>query len=81
MNEAFAWYTKAAEQGWGPAQFNLGICYNRGNGVAQDMSKALEWFNKSSDWGDVTSQSTHEKRRQADELGLFTTYSDLNLHW
>jgi hypothetical protein len=38
-------YRKAAEQGDARAQFNLGVLYYMGNGVAQDFAKAYFWFN------------------------------------
>ncbi|HQE88803.1 MAG TPA: tetratricopeptide repeat protein, partial [Verrucomicrobiota bacterium] len=28
------------------AQFNLGICYANGRGVAQDKAEAVKWFRK-----------------------------------
>ena len=31
--QAFKWYTKAAEQGYAQAQNNLGVCYQGGKGV------------------------------------------------
>ena len=36
-------YTKAAEAGHAEAQYNLGVCYDDGEGVAQDKRKAVEW--------------------------------------
>ena len=41
---AFVWYRKAAEQGYGLAQINLGVMYATGNGVAQDLEQAYVWF-------------------------------------
>ncbi len=34
--EAVKWYRKAAEQNKAKAQFNLGLCYAKGEGVAKD---------------------------------------------
>ena len=34
--EAFKWFQAAAEQGLADAQFNLGVCYLKGDGVKQD---------------------------------------------
>ena len=39
--KAVAWWRKAAAQGHAEAQFNLGICYETGNGVAQDAALAV----------------------------------------
>jgi TPR repeat protein len=37
---------KAANQGQGNAQFNLGICYKNGFGVKIDYDQAAMWFRK-----------------------------------
>ena len=34
--EAVKWYRKAAEQNDAGAQYNLGVCYANGDGVAKD---------------------------------------------
>ena len=35
-----------AEQGDAAAQYNIGICYKRGLGVAADQVEAVKWFRK-----------------------------------
>ena len=42
---AVSWYRKAAEQGDGSAQNNLGVMYENGQGVPQDYVQAHMWFN------------------------------------
>jgi TPR repeat protein len=42
--EAAKWYRKAAEQNYAPAQFNLGRCYAKGEGVKQDYVEACAWY-------------------------------------
>jgi TPR repeat protein len=44
--EAVKWYRKAAEQNLARAQYNLGICFANGKGVAKDEAEALKWFRK-----------------------------------
>ena len=44
-------YEDAAEKGDSKAQYNLGVCYFKGDGVKQDFGKAVEWFKKSSEQG------------------------------
>ena len=44
-------FRKDAEQGNAEAQFSLGICYANGNGVAKDMTKAVEWYRKAAEQG------------------------------
>ena len=46
--EAVRWLRKAAEQGFAPAQFNLGVSYEFGEGVAKDYAAAYAWFNLAS---------------------------------
>ncbi len=46
------WQTQAADQGYAPAQYNLGISYAYGNGVTEDMEKAREWIKKAAEQGE-----------------------------
>jgi len=42
---AVKWITLAAEQGYAPAQYNLGWKYYEGKGVIQDNVYAHMWWN------------------------------------
>ncbi len=42
--EAVQWYGKAADQGVAVAQFNLGLAYDDGQGVPQNLLAAYAWF-------------------------------------
>ena len=42
--EAVKWFRKAAEQNDAAAQYNLGICYYNGDGVAKDPVEAYQWL-------------------------------------
>ena len=44
--KAAKWFREAAEQGVASAQYNLGLCYENGTGVAQDAKEAVKWFRK-----------------------------------
>ncbi|MGA2094196.1 MAG: tetratricopeptide repeat protein [Sedimentisphaerales bacterium] len=55
-NEAFKWFTKAAEKGHTEAQFNLGEMYSKGNDVPQDNNVAFKWFTKAAEKGHTESQ-------------------------
>ena len=44
--KSFEWYRLAAEQGYMPAQLNLGIMYKNGKGVPKDKHKAYQWWLK-----------------------------------
>ena len=48
---AAAWYAKAAAQGFAGAQWNLGLFYEGGNGVAQDFKAAAAWYAKAAEQG------------------------------
>ena len=37
---------QAAGQGDAPAQYNLGVMYDQGQGVRQDYAQAVQWFRK-----------------------------------
>ena len=63
--KAIAWYTKAAEQGYAPAQNDLGIMYLRlweepvllgEKSVKAYLNLALEWFDKAAQQGNPTAQ-------------------------
>jgi TPR repeat protein len=42
--QAVKWYRKAAEQNFAAAQLNLGLCYVRGDDVADDLVEAYKWL-------------------------------------
>ena len=47
--EAVKWYRKAAEQNHAEAQYNLGVCYSNGQGVAKDEVEAVKWYRKAAE--------------------------------
>ena len=47
--EAVKWYRKAAEQNHAKAQYNLGVCYAHGEGVAKDQVEAAKWYRKAAE--------------------------------
>ena len=42
--QAAEWFRKAAERGCARALNNLGICYEFGHGVEQDMDLAFQYY-------------------------------------
>ena len=52
--EAVRWYRKATEQGYGNAQYELGLMYRKGKGVLKDVVMAHKWWN-------IASVSGHKK--------------------
>jgi TPR repeat protein len=55
-SEEVSKYIKAAEQGDADAQFNLGVMYDKGQGVAQDYSQAADWYRKAAEQGNANAQ-------------------------
>ncbi len=49
-------YKHAAEQGDAVAQYNLGRCYHKGNGVEQDDFEAAKWLIKAAEQGYAEAQ-------------------------
>lgn len=45
-----------AEQGDAAAQFNLGLIYTEGQGVAKNDKLAVQWFRKAAEQGEVYAQ-------------------------
>ena len=54
--KAFEWYEEAAKQGRADAQYNLGLMYERGQGVDQDDSMAMRWYAKAAAQGHEQAQ-------------------------
>lgn len=46
-----------AQQGNAEAQYNLGLMYQRGEGVPQDYAEAVSWYRKAAVQGDASAQS------------------------
>ena len=46
-----------AQQGYAAAQHNLGVMYEKGQGVPQDYARARYWFEKAATQGDGPAQS------------------------
>ena len=44
LHTAYKMYLKAAKLRHVAAQFNVGICYKRGEGVEQSCEKAAKWY-------------------------------------
>ena len=43
-SDAFKWYLLGAEKGSPQAQFEVGYCYEIGQGVSKDYSEAIKWY-------------------------------------
>lgn len=57
LQQAFAYLSKAAEHGHGPAQVDLGFVYFNGNSrVPRSLPLAFRWFGKAAETGMVSAQ-------------------------
>ena len=50
------WFRLAAEQGFATAQYNLGVMYDKGEGVLKDEAEAVRWFQLAAEQGNATAQ-------------------------
>ena len=53
---ALAVWTRLAGQGQVDAEYNLGVIYHHGDGVATDYAEALKWYGRAAEAGDVEAQ-------------------------
>ncbi|XP_030067359.1 death ligand signal enhancer [Microcaecilia unicolor] len=44
LNTAFSCFQAAADRGYSKAQYNIGVCYEQGKGVAKDTEKAVKYY-------------------------------------
>lgn len=52
-NEGVKWYRRAAEAGSPRGTFSLGRCYEEGDGVEQNLDRALEYCQKAAELGNI----------------------------
>ena len=53
---AVKYFRLAADQGYAMAQYNLGVCYKRGEGVPQDYAQAVKYYRLAADQGYADAQ-------------------------
>jgi ATP-dependent protease ClpP protease subunit len=53
---ALAFWLPLAKQGLAAAQFNLGVLYEKGQGVTQDLAESARWYLKAAEQEDVDAQ-------------------------
>ena len=56
LAETVKWFRKAAEQGDSEAQYNLGLFYDKGEGVEKNHSEAIKWYKKAAEQGHAKAQ-------------------------
>ena len=55
-DQALPLVQQAAEQGYAPAQYNLGVMYIQGLGIGQDYAQARKWLEKAATQGYASAQ-------------------------
>jgi S1-C subfamily serine protease len=63
--EAAKWWRKAADHGNAKAQYDLGLCYYKGEGVTQDYAEAANWYRRAAERNFTDAQN---------DLGAFYTF-------
>jgi TPR repeat protein len=53
---AYEEWLPLAELGDAEAQYNLGVMYDEGAGIGQDLARAAEWYRKAAEQGFVDAQ-------------------------
>ena len=56
FRQAVIWYHRSAEQGYSPAQANLGLMHMHGTGVLPDWNEAIQWFRTAAAKGNYAAQ-------------------------
>lgn len=59
--EAFTCFLAAAQQGYSKAQFNTGVCYEKGRGVTMNKEKALYYYGQAAVGGHMQAQYRYAK--------------------
>ena len=59
--EAVKWFRKAADRWHSSAQYNLGVCYLKGDGIEKDKEEAVKWFRKAAENGHKKAKAALKK--------------------
>ena len=63
--EAANWFRDLAERGSAQAQYNLGVCYENGDGVEKDTSEAMKWYRIASEQGHKDAETALQKLQES----------------
>lgn len=56
MSNEVKLYMELAQKGIAEGQYNLGVCYEQGDGVQQDFKQAVYWYKKAAEQGHAKAQ-------------------------
>uniref|UniRef100_A0A8C8IZP2 Death ligand signal enhancer n=1 Tax=Oncorhynchus tshawytscha TaxID=74940 RepID=A0A8C8IZP2_ONCTS len=74
---AFSCFLASAKQGYSKAQFNTGVCYEKGRGVCKDKEKALDFYSQAATGGHSQAQYRCAKLL-LNSRGQQSTHQDLD---
>ena len=63
--EAAKWFRDLAEMGSAQAQYNLGVCYENGEGVEKDSAEAMKWYRIASEQGHKDAETALQKLQKS----------------
>lgn len=68
-DSVFVYQSKMANYGNADAQFRLGEMYEEGRGTAKDIDKALAWYRKAAEQGNLAARSKIEQLKNPIQEG------------
>lgn len=75
MKKAFEYYKESAEAGYVMAQFAVGECLEKGNGVAKNKEEAMLWYEKAAEQGHLQAKDKlGDKVKKNRTFGFVTSY-------
>ncbi|KAK2502733.1 hypothetical protein MC885_005160 [Smutsia gigantea] len=67
---AFSYFQKAADRGYSKAQYNVGLCHERGRGTSRDLSKAAFYYQLAASQGHSLAQYRYARCLLQDSASL-----------
>lgn len=74
MTKAFQYYMESAEKGYVTAQYAVGECYEKGDGVKKSKDEARKWYQNAAEQGHLQAQEKLGSKIKHNKIG-FTTSS------
>ncbi len=80
LQKAYAYYLESAEAGYVTAQYMVGECLEKGNGVKMDKEEALKWYEKAASQGHLQAQEKLGENIQQHKIGDVVTSYGLSVN-
>lgn len=72
MTKAFQFYLESAKTGYVTAQYAVGECYEKGDGVKKNEDEAQKWFEKAAAQGHLQAQEKLGNKTKHNKIGFVT---------